>query len=315
MCGILGAIGSQWRDHIEAALTTLDKRGPDEQGLFRQDEAILGHTRLAVIDAQGGHQPLLSPGGRHVLVFNGEIYNFLELRQELQSLGHPFTTRSDSEVLLTAYRHWGEAMLSRLDGMFAFAIWDTHTQTLFAARDRLGIKPFFYSKLSGLIFASTLAPFFRLPGFPLRLQGQALRDYLAFQTPSAPDTFLSDCQQLPPGHQLHYTARSGVLKVRRYWSIPREQVNEPMEMEGCIERVDSAIQESVRRQLMADVPLGAFLSGGIDSSLIVRYMAEAGMRNLRSFSLKFTQKKFDESSHARQVAQRFGCEHHELEAP
>ncbi|MBF0341954.1 MAG: asparagine synthase (glutamine-hydrolyzing) [Magnetococcales bacterium] len=315
MCGILGAIGSRWGEEVESALTTLAKRGPDARQLWRGENAVLGHARLAVIDAEGGRQPMVAADGRHVLVFNGEIYNFLDLRRELQGLGWRFASRSDSEVLLIGHAQWGEALLQRLDGIFAFAIWDTREQTLFAARDRLGVKPFFYSTTDGMVFASTLAPFFRLSGFPQRLNGRALRDYLAFQTPLAPDCFLADCRQLPPACALHYAARSRSLKTWRYWSIPRPQPGGPTDFPTCVAMADAALKESVKRQLVADVPLGAFLSGGIDSSLIIRYMAEAGVREMRCFSLKFTQSAFDESAHARQVAQQFGCAHHELPAP
>ncbi|MEO5345404.1 MAG: asparagine synthase (glutamine-hydrolyzing) [Magnetococcus sp. YQC-9] len=315
MCGILGAVGSRWGEHLEGALATLSKRGPDARRIVPCGEAVLGHARLAVIDLTGGVQPMASADGRYWLVFNGEIYNFLDLRQELETLGHRFATRSDSEVLLVAYAAWGEAMLNRLDGIFAFAIWDQHAETLFAARDRLGIKPFFYSTVSGLVFASTLAPFFQLPGFPTRLNGRALRDYLAFQTPLAPDCFLADCRQLPPAHRLHYDGRSQTLKIERYWSIPRPGNDGPRTLAESIVLADAALRESVKRQLVADVPLGAFLSGGIDSSLIVRYMAEAGAQKLRCFSLQFPQAGFDESAHARAVAELFDCEHHELPAP
>ncbi|MBF0214353.1 MAG: asparagine synthase (glutamine-hydrolyzing) [Magnetococcales bacterium] len=315
MCGILGAISSRWASHMEQALSALSPRGPDARGIHREPDAVLAHARLAVIDATGGVQPMPSADGRHWLVFNGEIYNFLDLRQELIQQGYRFATRSDSEVLLIAYLHWGAEMLTRLDGMFAFAIWDTQEKTLFAARDRLGIKPFFYATVSGLIFASTLAPFFKLPGFPRRLNGRALRDYLAFQTPLAPDSFLADCRQLPPGHFLRYRAGEKNPEITRYWQLPRPGTDGPADLESGAERVDAALRESVRRQLVADVPLGAFLSGGIDSSLIVRYMAEAGAKGMQCFSLKFSQVGFDESAHARTVAERFGCTHHELPAP
>ncbi|MBF0627042.1 MAG: asparagine synthase (glutamine-hydrolyzing) [Magnetococcales bacterium] len=315
MCGILGAIHSRWNDSLESALGALAKRGPDARAIHRGDGIVLGHARLAVIDAAGGHQPMASADGRFWLIFNGEIYNFVALRTELIQLGHTFATRSDSEVLLTAYLQWGEAMLPRLDGMFAFGLWDAQEKQLFAARDRLGIKPFFYSTLSGLIFSSTLAPFLRLPGFPRRLSGRALRDYLAFQTPLAPDALLADCQQLPPGHALRYDAESASLEIWRHWSIPKADQNASLELEQAITLADQALGESVRRQLVADVPLGAFLSGGIDSSLIVRYMAEAGARELHCFSLKFAPGPFDESAHARRVAAQFGCTHHELPAP
>ncbi len=318
MCGILGFVGTRWRDHAETALAALRLRGPDEQSVLDLGEAVFGHARLAVIDLAGGHQPMRSPDGRHTIVFNGEIYNFAELRHELEARGYGFTTRSDTEVLLHGWDAWGEALLDRLDGMFAFAVWDAHQRTLFAARDPLGIKPLMFAAIDGgLVFASTLAPFLALPGFPRRLDAEALRDYLAFQTPLAPHTFVDAVRQLPPAHLLRFDAATARLETCRYWSIPRSTPSRE-DRPTLVARVDAALKESVRRQLVADVPLGAFLSGGIDSSLMVRYMAEAGHchgRPLKTFNLRFADAGFDESAHARAVAERFGCEHHELAAP
>ena len=177
MCGILGFVGTRWRAHAAAALDALRTRGPDARTTAELGETVLGHARLAVIDLAGGHQPMRSPDGRHAIVFNGEIYNFAELRQELTALGYAFATRSDTEVLLHGYAAWGEKLLARLDGMFAFALWDAQERSLFAARDPLGIKPLMYAAIDGgLVFASTLAPFLALPGFPRRLDAEALRD-------------------------------------------------------------------------------------------------------------------------------------------
>ncbi|MEO5355282.1 MAG: asparagine synthase (glutamine-hydrolyzing), partial [Magnetococcus sp. XQGC-1] len=232
-----------------------------------------------------------------------------------QQAGQHFATRSDTEVLLLGYRHWGEALLTRLDGIFAFALWDRQRRQLFAARDRLGVKPLFYSSHAGFSFASTLAPFFHLEGFPRRLHGEALRDFLAFQTPLAPDTFLADVQQLPPAHWLRYDLARSALTLQRYWSIPLPSAERVPEWESLVREVDAALAESVARQLVADVPLGAFLSGGIDSSLMVRYMAEAGATPLQTFSLRFAEAEFDETAHAQEVARQFGCSHHLLDAP
>lgn len=314
MCGIFGLVATPWRDHAAAALAALRSRGPDDTQLLDLGEVVLGHTRLAVIDIAGGHQPMRSPDGRFAMVFNGEIYNFHELRAELEAKGYRFTTNSDTEVLLHGFAAWGERVVLRLDGMFAFVAWDARERVLFAARDRMGIKPFFYSTLTGFAFASTLAPFLSLTGFPRRLDYQALRDYLAFQTPLAPDSFLADVRQLPPASQLVWQARSGKLEVRAYWQIPTPSAHAPPRDE-LLQRVDAALADSVRRQLVADVPLGAFLSGGIDSSLMVHYMAEAGARPLKTFSLRFAQTDLDETRYARAVAERFGTEHHVLDAP
>lgn len=316
MCGILGLVGTRWRDHAATALATLRSRGPDEQTLTTVGEAVFAHTRLAVIDLAGGHQPMQTRDGRYTIVFNGEIYNAGELRRELEAAGAQFVTdHSDTEVLLHGYRAWGRSLLDRLDGMFAFAVWDAATRQLFAARDKLGIKPFMYAALDGgLVFASTLAPFFALPRFPKKLDAEALRDYLAFQTPLAPQTFLRDVRQLPPAHCFVFDATRNTLQTERWWSIPRPQATKD-DHETLLARVDAALRESVRRQLTADVPLGAFLSGGIDSSLMVRYMTELGSQPVETFSLKFADEGFDETHHARAVAEAFGCRHHLLEAP
>jgi asparagine synthase (glutamine-hydrolysing) len=314
MCGIFGLIGTPWRDGARAALDTLRSRGPDDSALLDLGDAVLGHTRLAVIDLVSGQQPMRSADGRYTVVFNGEIYNFRELRKELASAGHAFITQSDTEVLLQGFAAWGERVVPRLDGMFAFAVWDAHERALFAARDRIGIKPFFYSTVAGFSFGSTLAPFLRLEGFPRGIDYEALRDYLACQSALAPHSFLSAVAQLPPASQLVWTARDGRLEVRRHWDIPGPG-DSAFDRAEVLDRVDAAIGDSVRAQLVADVPLGGFLSGGIDSGLMVHYMARAGARPLRTFNLRFRESGFDETPHARAVAERFGTEHHTLDAP
>jgi asparagine synthase (glutamine-hydrolysing) len=314
MCGILGLIATPWQEDAQAALARIASRGPDEQQLLVAGAATLGNTRLAVIDPEGGRQPMRSRDGRYVLVHNGEIYNFRELRSELETLGAVFSTRSDSEVLLQGFAVWGDALPARLDGMFAFAVWDTREHILFAARDRLGVKPFFYSTHAGLSFASTLAPFYALRGFPLRLDYEALRDYLAFQVCLAPSSFLADVRQLPPACRLRWREEGNRLEVTRYWEIPSPS-GRAIAREEMVARMDVALRESVRRQLVADVPLGAFLSGGIDSGLMVHYMAEAGGRPPETFTMAFTEAGFDEAPYAQMVAEAHGCRHHVLQAP
>ena len=314
MCGIFGLVGTPWRECAEAALATLAKRGPDERELLDLGEAQFGHCRLSVIDLAGGHQPMRSPDGRYTVVFNGEIYNFIALRTELEKLGYRFATRSDTEVLLHGHAAWGTALPERLDGMFSYAVWDAQQRTLSAARDRLGIKPFFYSTLRGFAFASTLAPFRRLTGFDAGFDWQALRDYLAYQVCLAPRTFYAAVAQLPPACRLEWSAAGGSASIIPYWQISRPSDSAPPQ-EELVALIDAAIAASVKSQLVADVPLGAFLSGGVDSSLVVRYMAEAGARSFKTFSMRFAQKDFDETRHALAVANRFDCEHHVLDAP
>lgn len=314
MCGIFGLIDTPWRASAPAALDTLRLRGPDDAELLDLGGVTLGHTRLAVIDIVSGHQPMRSPDGRFTIVFNGEIYNFRELRSELQAAGYAFTTQSDTEVLLHGFAAWGERLLPRIDGMFAFAIWDAQARALFAARDRMGIKPFFYCATKGFAFASTMAPFLKLQGFALQLNYEALRDYLAFQTPLAPHTFLADVRQLPPASQLVWHQASKRLETKRYWDIPPPQGAVPA-VDELHTRIDAALASAVRKQLVADVPLGAFLSGGIDSSLMVHYMAQAGARPLKTFNLRFAEAEFDETPYARAVAEHLGTEHHVIDAP
>ena len=314
MCGILLTVGDVFRDDFDAALAALRTRGPDAREVLAHGVALLGHARLAVIDPEGGRQPMTTADGRLAMVYNGEIYNFAALRRELEAAGCVFATRSDSEVLLAGYLHWGEAVVERLDGMFAFAIHDRGEGSVFLARDRLGIKPLFWGEhAGGLVAASTLAPFFALSAFPKRLDAEGLRDYLAFQTPLAPRTLVRGIHALPPGACLKWKVGAGGT-ARHWWTIP-DATEEAPERDGLIEETDRLLAQAVKDQLVADVPLGAFLSGGIDSSLIVHYMADAGARPLKTFSVRFAEAGFDESPAARAVAEKYGTEHHVLDAP
>lgn len=315
MCGILALIETPWEAAAAASLATLHKRGPDAQDMVRLPGVVLGHARLAVIDLAGGKQPMPTADGRYTIVFNGEIYNFRSLREELTARGHVFATQSDTEVILRGYVEWRERVLLRLDGMFAFAIWDRDSRTLFAARDRVGIKPLFYSAQQGFSLASTLAPFFEFDGFPRQLDYEALRDFLAFQTVLAPASFLKQVRQLPPASWLTYHAPTRRLSVERYWTIPAAAETHPPGTEELAREFDALLQDSVRSQLVSDVPLGAFLSGGIDSSLMVHYMAGAGAKPLRTFSMRFGEAEYDESRHAEAVARQYGTEHHVIDAP
>ncbi len=314
MCGILALVGTPWQHCADAALKTLLPRGPDAQSFWRHEGAVLGHTRLSVIDPAGGAQPMTSEDGRYVLVYNGEVYNFPSLRDELEARGHRFATRSDTEVILRGFIEWDRGIVARLDGMFAFALWDSSERRLFAARDRLGIKPLFYSSFRGLTLASTLSPFFSLEGFPRTLDFEALRDYLAFQTPLAPHSFLREVRQLPPAHLLDWRSVDGALRVEPFWAIPAPAAAAAAPQDS-LARLDALLGEAVARQLVADVPLGAFLSGGIDSSLIVHYMARAGASPLATFSVRFAEESYDESAAALAVARHYGTEHHVIDAP
>ncbi len=316
MCGFIAAIGA-WPHHmLHAALDSLQQRGPDDRGQWSEGSAWLGHRRLSVIDiSDAGHQPMTTDDGRYVIIFNGEIYNFVELREALTAENWMFKGNSDTEVLLKSLVAWGpQHVLPRIDGIFAFALWDTQRQRLIAARDRFGIKPLFFTLYNMLIVSSTMVPFWHLRGFPRRLNYKALRDYLSVRYIPAPNSILKDVSALEPGCWFEWSAQSQRLIRHRYWDIPGP-LDQAMASEELIERTESALAESVKRQLVADVPLGAFLSGGIDSSLMVHYMAQAGVQPIRTFSVSFPEfGAYDESNCARQVAKHYGTEHHEFDA-
>ena len=315
MCGFFGMIGDKWAKDFPRAVASLAHRGPDDEGIWHEQNVWLGHRRLSVIDLDGGHQPMSTQDGRYWIVFNGEIYNFRDLRKDLERDGIVLTTRSDTEVLLNGYVQWGgQALLKRLDGMFAFAVWDRYERQLFAARDRFGIKPFFYSQANGLVFGSTLEPFWMLNGFDRRVNYQAIRDYLACQSIMAPMTILQHVHSLEPASWLTWDAHQQRLQIKKYWDIPKP-VQQTTSLDDLIHQTDHAVRTSVQRQLVADVPIGAFLSGGIDSSLMVYYMSTATTGPVRTFSVRFPQRQdYDESIYAKAVANRFGCVHQEINA-
>jgi len=315
MCGIFGLIGTGWHEYAQSALDTLHSRGPDGSGLVTSGPATLGHRRLAIIDLSGGAQPMQSEDGRWTLVFNGEIYNYRELRKELTELGCSFRTCSDTEVLLQGWQVWRESLLKRIDGIFAFALWDLEEQKLTLARDRIGIKPLFYAMTDGgLVFASTLEPFFNLPGFPRRLDYAALRDYLACQAVQSPHSILRDVRQLPPANLLSFQFPTKHADLTEYWR-PAAPGSAGPSFDEALHDTNIAVRESVRRQLVSDVPLGAFLSGGIDSSLMIHYMAETSAQPLKTFNIRFAESGFDETPAAQAVAEHYACDHQTIEAP
>lgn len=269
----------------------------------------LGHTRLAIIDLESGQQPMSTTDGRYIGVFNGEIYNFRDLREKLEGLGYQFRTRSDTEVLLAAFRQWGQDCLLRLDGMFAFAIYDIVEQKLFLARDRTGIKPLYYHHSSwGLVFGSELKSILVWPHVSRRINPEALADFLVLGYPLAPATGFRDCYELNPGSYLELSKLG--FRRARYWSWMREETdwNESI----ALEHVERELTQAVQDQLVADVPIGAFLSGGIDSSLLVALLAKAEGPRIKTFTVKFGEGKYDESGFARAVARQVGSEHHEI---
>ncbi len=320
MCGICGIVdrsGPVEPGVLEAVTDTLRHRGPDDEGyhLAPGDGGTpavgLGFRRLAIIDLETGNQPLQSEDGAVLLVFNGEIYNFRELRRELEERGHRFATSGDAEVIVHLYEEVGADCVHRLNGMFAFAVWDARSRTLFCARDRLGKKPLYYTATpERILFASELKALLRHPACPRELDRDALSMYLAAEYVPSPHTILRGVAKLPAAHRL--TWREGETRVERYWEFPTVPDERPRRDEEYVDDFRARLEEAVRLRLVSDVPLGAFLSGGIDSSSVVALMARhlpAGA--LRTFSIGFHEESFDESRHARRVAAAVGAEHHE----
>ncbi len=327
MCGIAGVIqqgltSSDWRKLLEAMTRVLVHRGPDDGGFWVDKEAGigLGHRRLSIIDlSPTGKQPMLSVCGRYVVSFNGEIYNFLELRQELEQLRYAFRGHSDTEVLLAAVSQWGlEKALGRFNGMFAFAIWDRQEQTLSLVRDRLGEKPLYYGQAGhALAFASELKAMKTLPGFKAEIDRDALALLLRYGYIPAPHCIYAGVRKLPPGTLLTVRAGEGWSGPVPYWSLEgtvTQGMADPFHgSEGdAIAHLDGLLKDAVKLRLVADVPLGAFLSGGIDSSTIVAMMQAQSSRPVKTFSIGFREGAYDEAAFARRVARHLGTDHTEL---
>lgn len=313
MCGIVGLLGGLSPEDLEPRarrmLATLEHRGPDGEGLrtFPQASLALGHKRLAIIDPAGGAQPLESSSGHLVVTFNGCIYNFRELRAELEAQGYRFRTQSDTEVLVHAYEHWGPDCVQRFNGMWAFAIWDTRNQTLFCSRDRLGIKPFYFHwDGETLAFASEIKALLASGLVRARTNPTGLRQYLTFQFCLGPTTLFRDIERLPPGHNL-VLRRGASPEIQRYWDVSYSEEG-PEDDGPYLEQLRELLEDSVRLRLRSDVPLGAHLSGGLDSSTVTtlarRHLGDA---EVKTFTGAFREgEAFDETRHARLVAEEVG---------
>jgi len=291
-------------------------RGPDDQGIWLQGGVGLGVRRLSIIDVAGGHQPIHNQNESAWIVFNGEIYNFPQLRDRLSAKGHRFYTRTDTEVAVHAYDEWGERCVEELNGMFGLAIWDSRRQMVFLARDRLGIKPLYYAITPhGLAFASELKALLTIPAMRRQVDLAALDDYLALEYVPSPRSIIRGIQKLPPGHTLTWRMDSGEGQLRRYWDIDlgaSEREPDTRSLEQHADELRAVLLESVRKELISDVPLGVFLSGGIDSSTVAAMMTRLTPGHVNSFSIGFNDRSFDESAHARRVAAHLGTNHREL---
>jgi asparagine synthase (glutamine-hydrolysing) len=296
---------------IERMCDFIAHRGPDGAGTLVDGAVGLGHRRLAVLDlSPAGRQPMSDSDGSLSITFNGEIYNFLELRAELESRGHRFRSRTDTEVLLASYREFGIECLDRLRGMFAFAIWDAPQRSLFIARDRLGKKPLHYLlDRDGIAFASEPKAFLADPSFSARPNAEAISHYLTYQYVPSPLSPFEGVSKLPPAHYM--LVQHGSVRIQRYWKL-RYSKKRRLTEEEAAEELLARLKEAVRLRLLSDVPLGAFLSGGIDSSAIVALMAEVGGARVKTFSIGFEEQDYNELPYAREVAERYDTDHHEF---
>ena len=289
----------------------LRHRGPDGDGTYIDGPAALAHRRLAIIDPEGGAQPESNEDGSLWITYNGELYNFIALKNELEAKGHRFRTHCDTEVVVHAYEEWREGCLDRMRGMFAFAIWDRRDQSLFLARDRFGIKPLVWFRQNGVFgFASELQAFDVLNEYDPSIDMQSVDLYLQFQFIPAPFTIFREARKLPPAHWMRVRPNGEIEGPHRYWNL-RFEPDESLDERAWLERLDAALRESVTAHLVSDVPFGAFLSGGVDSSTVVAYMSEVLRQPVRTFSIGFEEREYDETRFARDVAKRFGTEHHE----
>lgn len=315
MCGIVASLGLTSKEVMISMRDTLRHRGPDAAGLAWWPEAALAHRRLAIIDIQGGKQPLSNEDGTIWVTFDGKIYNFERLRSELEDAGHRFATQSDTEVLVHLYEEEGERCVERLRGDFAFAIWDRRRKELYAARDRIGVKPLCYAS-RGDVFLAASEPKALLahPAVSRDLDPLALDQYLSYLYVPPPRTIFGQIRQLPPAHWLRFGG--GVLKIARYWQPPLTRDDAPTHIEDAVAEVRDALDDAVRVRLMSEVPLGAFLSGGVDSSSLVAAMAQASHQQVRTFTIRFPSENnlYDEGPAASRVAKHLGSNHIELEA-
>lgn len=308
LCGILNLNGEPVdRGLLEAMTEVLHHRGPDDDGYFLEDGLGLGFRRLAIIDLSGGRQPMANEDGSLQVVFNGEIYNFRELRAQLQQLGHLFRTSSDTEVIVHGYEAWGSQVVERLNGMFALAVWNRRDRELFLARDRCGIKPLFYSlNRRTLAFASEIKSLLLLPGFEAEVNPRAVLDYFSLHYITGARTIYRDILQLQPGEGL--LLKDNRVSTWRYWQ-PRVTPAPSLRLEDWCEELRQRLQEAVRLQLVADVPLGVFLSGGLDSSALTAAMSRTGAREIRTFNVGFEVAKYDETAYAQAVSRYLNTDH------
>ena len=317
MCGICGFVSPDPTSIVDRCdlvrmRDVITHRGPDDSGLFIAPGVGLGHRRLSIVDVAGGHQPMEIADGALQIVYNGEVFNHASIRADLEARGHRYQTRCDTESVLRAYAEYGESSPRHLRGMFAYAIWDERTRTLFLARDRFGVKPLYYATAPDgrLYFASEMKAILASGAVRPALNLPALPDYLANHAPSGDETLFAGIRRLPPGHTL--TWKDGSVRITRYWDLELDGPEESRSEQELVAEYRERLREAVRMRLMADVPLGVFLSGGIDSAAITALMSELVSEPIKTFSVAFAEREANELEYARLVATRFRTDHHEV---
>ncbi|ABE52484.1 asparagine synthase (glutamine-hydrolyzing) [Methanococcoides burtonii] len=311
MCGICGYAGFDDEDLLGKMCDAIVHRGPDDSGSFTDKGIGLGHRRLSIIDLEGGHQPVCNEDGTIYVVYNGEIYNFLSLRDELEKRGHRFQTSSDTEVIVHLYEEYGKDLVHHLRGMFAFALWDSNTRTLLLARDRLGVKPLYYTTIDNrLLFASEIKSIVQYSGYEKAVDIGTLHDYLTFRHALGTETMFAGIKKLLPGHVMTY--REGEVNISEYWDVPLVTVGNESE-DFYIKKTRLLLEESVKMRLMSEVPLGIYLSGGIDSGIVTGLMSKMVDEPIETFSVGFGERgEIGELSQAQEAADFFGTNHHEI---
>jgi len=317
MCGILGSLNLRVNEEVfSKALSMLESRGPDENGFYRDQNVYIGNTRLSIIDLQGGHQPIVNEDGTVLTVFNGEIYNYLELRNWLENKGHVFKTHTDTEVLVHLYEEYGNQMAKHLDGMFAFAVWDKENRRLLLARDPFGQKPLvYYFKDNVLIFASEVKALLTFPYVRenISVNQKSLIKYLYYGYVPSPHSIYENIYKLKPATLIEFSVDGSVIRTQKYcyWDPQTKTEADPFESENTIDRIDELIQQAVKKRLVADVPVGAFLSGGIDSGLVVAHINRLNP-DIETFTISYEERDFDESDFAAGTADHLNVKNYQL---